>query len=280
MKRLIIILCGFLYAGWALEAQPAYRFTYTFQYKVESEGNYRLKEMKLDYDGKTSFFYDENRFLKDSLICKTFDKNGNTVDEDAYAKATRLPVAHSFCSVSDFSRDVMSHYYTEVAFFKGEMPSSMPAWELKPEQKEVAGYDCRKAECTFLGRRWSVWYTEELPIPVGPWFLWGAPGLVVHASDEEQLFIFRLLSAEQSEVSRLNNWISYYDNNAGRHNAIVFDYPMKQMERIHSRYERDVDYFNSVHGISGGYVLDRSGNRIDEPTTFPYIPLIPDAYWK
>lgn len=59
------------------------------------------------------------------------------------------------------------------------LPSSMPVWELKPDLKEVAGYDCRLAECSFLGRHWTVWYTEKLPIPTGPWFLWGAPGLIV-----------------------------------------------------------------------------------------------------
>lgn len=99
--------------------------------------------------------------------------------------------------------------------------------------------------------------------------------------DEDHLFNFRLLGSKQIAESRLENWLSYYTLMAEKHYKISYDYGMKEMERTHSRYKRDTDYFNSIHGGgSGAYVVDRHGNRHDEPAVLPYIPLIPDSYWK
>ncbi|MDO4770595.1 MAG: GLPGLI family protein [Porphyromonas sp.] len=50
---------------------------------------------------------------------------------------------------------------------------------------------------TVLGRRWTVWYTLEVPTPAGPWKLWGLPGLIVEATEAEGLFAFSLSSFEK-----------------------------------------------------------------------------------
>ncbi len=61
-----------------------------------------------------------------------------------------------------------------------------PAWELAEERKDIGGYSCRKACCEQGGRRWTVWFTTELPGIAAPRCLTGLPGVVLEASDEEQ----------------------------------------------------------------------------------------------
>ena len=46
---------------------------------------------------------------------------------------------------------------------------------------QVLGYECHKATTTFRGRTWAVWFTEEIPLNIGPWKLGGLPGLILKA---------------------------------------------------------------------------------------------------
>ena len=47
----------------------------------------------------------------------------------------------------------------------------------------IGGYSCKKASCKYAGRQWNVWYTEQIPIPAGPWKLCGLPGMILKAED-------------------------------------------------------------------------------------------------
>lgn len=72
-----------------------------------------------------------------------------------------------------------------------EMP--MLDWELTDSTATVLGYECRSARCRFRGREWTVYYTEEIPLPEGPWKLHGLPGLIMKASDEYGHYTFECI---------------------------------------------------------------------------------------
>ncbi|WP_321517781.1 GLPGLI family protein [uncultured Bacteroides sp.] len=63
-------------------------------------------------------------------------------------------------------------------------------WAICPNKKEILGYKCQKAETTFRGRTWQVWYTTDIPISEGPWKLSGLPGLILDAQDKDSVFHF------------------------------------------------------------------------------------------
>ena len=52
------------------------------------------------------------------------------------------------------------------------------------------GYHCHAAKCTYGGREWKVYYTNDIPLPYGPWKLNGVKGLVLKAEDSEHNFVF------------------------------------------------------------------------------------------
>lgn len=56
-------------------------------------------------------------------------------------------------------------------------------WTLKSTRKKIHGYNCKLAEGEYSGRKWKVWYTEEIPVNSGPWKLGGLPGLILEAED-------------------------------------------------------------------------------------------------
>ncbi len=76
-------------------------------------------------------------------------------------------------------------------------------WKLMGETKEIMCYECRRAEWTFGGRNWVAWYTEEIPVGVGPWKLDGLPGAIVEASDSEGHYTFKLIGVKMSPERKM-----------------------------------------------------------------------------
>lgn len=52
-------------------------------------------------------------------------------------------------------------------------------WQLKEEIKEIGSFLCQKAIGKYRGRMYEVWFTNEIPVPFGPWKLNGLSGLVL-----------------------------------------------------------------------------------------------------
>lgn len=282
MKKILLLSVVLIFQTFLLAGQDSYRFSYLQLRKNDpSAEKYFADNMTLDFDGRTSFYYDDISLKKDSLSVLAFSKSGEIADQKAYRESTRLPGSRTNDrAVIDFSKGQMFLYYFEVAFFDGKMPLVLPQWKTTGEEEEQSGYRCKIAKGNYLGREWTIWFTDEIPVNVGPWLLWGAPGLIVYAKDSENLFSFRLLGVEKIPASRLQEALAYRKNRESSPWSKVFSYSMKEMETMHTKYRRDVEYFNKIHGIVGGYMEDRNGSRIEEHKTLPYIPLISEEYWN
>lgn len=50
--------------------------------------------------------------------------------------------------------------------------------------KNVLGLSCHMAKTHFRGRDWTVWYSEDIPLSLGPWKLGGLPGLILEIENE------------------------------------------------------------------------------------------------
>jgi len=87
--------------------------------------------------------------------------------------------------------------YSTVASLEGAtriLKEPLPAihWKITEKQREIGAYRCLYAEGFFRGRKYGVWFTPDIPVHFGPWKLYGLPGLVVSASDENHAVTFRL----------------------------------------------------------------------------------------
>jgi len=59
-------------------------------------------------------------------------------------------------------------------------------WELKNEKKEIGSFSATKAVTSFRGRKYTAWFTTDIPVDVGPWKFHGLPGLILEIYDEEK----------------------------------------------------------------------------------------------
>lgn len=67
-------------------------------------------------------------------------------------------------------------------------------WKIYNQHKKIGGINCRKAVGEFRGRTYVVWFAETIPVPYGPWKLFGLPGLILEAKDTEGIFHYKATS--------------------------------------------------------------------------------------
>lgn len=71
-------------------------------------------------------------------------------------------------------------------------------WEISDSTKIILGYECIKAMTYFHGRKWTAWFSPEIPISNGPWKLGGLPGVILGASSDDGKYSFVATEIQQT----------------------------------------------------------------------------------
>lgn len=81
-------------------------------------------------------------------------------------------------------------------------------WKLTSGTKNIGEYKCKEATLNYGGRKWTAYYTEEIPLNYGPYIFNGLPGLILEIFDtkNEHHFLFEGIISN-------NNISIYVDNN-------------------------------------------------------------------
>lgn len=119
-----------------------------------------------------------------------------------------------------YDKKVDSLYSRDIGFrlVKEEIPDLR--WVLHNETKTIGKYICNKATTDFRGRKYTAWYTTEIPLPFGPWKLHGLPGLILEAYDtnKEVFWYFKALEYPSERgylLTRIDNknnsWLTFQD---------------------------------------------------------------------
>lgn len=141
-----------------------------------------------------------------------------------------------------------------------EMPT--PDWELTDSVTTVLGYECQSARCSFRGREWTVFYTEEIPIMDGPWKLYGLPGLIMKASDKDGHYTFECIGIK-SKADRP---------------VTIYKVPFNKTDRrgyYDAKHRYEVNPYAYYEATTGGHitVTDEAGNPQPDaydPIELPY----------
>lgn len=116
-------------------------------------------------------------------------------------KTSEAPVAQATIYVSKSHSDGIMNVYDQVGLEKMryEEPAGVIDWEISDSVRTVLGYDCQMASADFHGRRWTAWFTPEIPLQEGPWKMSGLPGLILKARTNDGLYIFTATGLQQTD---------------------------------------------------------------------------------
>lgn len=78
-------------------------------------------------------------------------------------------------------------------------PRSLLQWDLHDEIREINGYQCQMATINYFGRKFTAWFTSEIPINAGPYLFSGLPGAIVELNDDYGVYTYSLLEVVRSE---------------------------------------------------------------------------------
>ncbi len=95
--------------------------------------------------------------------------------------------------LKDFNNGMLQH--REIYFatpYAMKAPLEAINWSFENETKKIGKFMCKKANCLFSGRKYTAWFTPEIPIKDGPWKFHGLPGLIIEIEDEKREYMFNL----------------------------------------------------------------------------------------
>lgn len=117
-----------------------------------------------------------------------------------------------FTSLADNSL----RYYSKFGDNRGYYDEALDEmqWEMVDSTTNILGYYCLMATTDYHGRRWTAWFTPDIPVPFGPWKFRGLPGLILKAeADNGRAFIATGLQKSDRSITPMYSPEEYQNVN-------------------------------------------------------------------
>ncbi len=169
------------------------RFVYqvTMKPDASNKSDVKTENAYLDISPEKSVFYSENRIKRDSVMKATFQSGGARSFNREQMEGLRSNINYSV------EKDKKSQKITykdrigrDVYTYEEDRPLN---WKILSETTKIGDYKVQKAETDFGGRKWTAWFTTDLPYQDGPYKFGGLPGLIVKAEDDKGDYSFDLM---------------------------------------------------------------------------------------
>lgn len=238
MKNLfsIVLIAVFAIAN---AQETANRFFYELTFKPKKDSVKIEKTMTvLDITKQKSIYRDYTTISQDSIIkvqIEAMQKSGVYKD---MSKSVKMPKFSE--KIDKFYPDMKVLYIERVA--NGFTPISIGYsenlkfdWKILNEKEKIGTYDTQKATADFGGRKWTAWFTLDLPFQDGPYKFHGLPGLIVKIEDSEKNYSWILQGNKKVE-----NWeeISYAEKISGM-SSKVSEVSKEKFQKTFNDFKKD-----------------------------------------
>ncbi len=169
---------------------------YLYEYQVDSSDitNRKTVEMPLYIGNKLSKFANSETFRLDSI---GLDEDNTIVPEGQdviidIGNGTTYLTRYTIIKELNSNNTTMYEYIYDDHKILDQINFK---WQLTANtDTTISGYPCKKATTLFAGRKYSAWYTTNIPINDGPYKFKGLPGLIIKICDTKNQHIFTLTS--------------------------------------------------------------------------------------
>ena len=168
LKHLLVVFALFSFVPEMLSAQEKELYiNYQHEQKYYFMGKYMPNEPRkievFAYDGKVT-----SRWTRRVIGKRLVDGVFVSYDEIQHIYRTQVDYKNNYLFEIDNSCRVIL-----------KEPLNLFQWKFKRETKDILGYPCYKATCSFRGRDYVAWATREIPFKAAPWKFHGLPGVVL-----------------------------------------------------------------------------------------------------
>lgn len=169
------------------------RFVYqvTMKPDASNKNDIKTENAYLDISQEKSVFYSENRIKRDSVIQATIQSGGARGFNRDQMENLRSNINYSVEKDKKSQKTIFKDRIgRDVYTYEEDRPIS---WKIFPETTKIGEYKVQKAETDFGGRKWTAWFTTDLPYQDGPYKFGGLPGLIVKVEDDKGEYSFDLM---------------------------------------------------------------------------------------
>jgi Protein of unknown function (Porph_ging). len=255
-NRILIALTVFLISITAVAQNntPFLEVHYAEKFRDDlmKKEKYRQDEMVLRISRTSSEFFSLWRRRYNEVQDSILAKGGSQAEVLTARNKIVYPLSNQHQTLYKNLPDKGVLTYTDRIFSKRyvyEEQMEKPQWKILPDKKNIANYSCQKAETTYLGRKWIVWFTDDIPISDGPWKLYGLPGLILEAADSEMDYQFTCMEIKKNVQSAA---ISIPK-------AQYIKCTKEQHVKILTEYNEDLNKFMNRQGLSGVFTVESDG---------------------
>jgi GLPGLI family protein len=191
MKKLGIIALALFIQNVSAQTN---RFVYQVTMKPDAENKTDIKTENayLDISSEKSVFYSENRIKRDSIMQKAFQGGGGrgSINRDQM-EGLRTNINYS---IEKDKKNQKTYFKDRIGRDVYSYEEDRPLnWKIESETRKIGEYKVQKAEADFGGRKWTAWFTTDLPYQDGPYKFGGLPGLIVKVEDDKGEYSFDLM---------------------------------------------------------------------------------------
>lgn len=109
-------------------------------------------------------------------------------------------------------------------------------WNISNEKQKIGAYNAQKATTEFGGRKWTAWFSTDLPFQDGPYKFSGLPGLIVKIEDDEKNYSWIL---QGNKKVKDYSEFSYIENLMQATGGKVKELPRDKFEKTFSDFKKD-----------------------------------------
>lgn len=195
MKKILTLFAVSVF--FALNAQEtANRFFYELTFKPKKDSAKLDKVMTiLDVVKDKSIYRDYTLLAQDSILkiqVEAMQKAGTFKD---ISKSVTMPKFSE--KIYKFYPGMKIQYVDRVA--NGFTPMNIGYnedlkfdWKIQSGKEKIGAYNTQKATTEYGGRKWTAWFTPDIPLQDGPYKFYGLPGLIVKVTDDGNNYSWEL----------------------------------------------------------------------------------------
>lgn len=176
-----------------------YKFTY--QNDSTSSASPRSVFTQLMIGDDESHFQTISKFRSDSALSLSSSKGGifysyGSIPPTNFLIVKKDEMINTYEPLNGIGFDGNN----ELSYY--EEKKEVMQWEIHPDTIHLHQFVCQKATTNWGGRKWTAWFTMDVPISDGPYKFCGLPGLVLSIADQDKYFTFDMVSI--SKVDKLS----------------------------------------------------------------------------
>lgn len=183
MKNIYILILLFL-LNFTSGQNKQFFYEYKFIPDSTNKADIRTEMMVLNVQKDRSEYYSFERYSIDSTMLVAVNKG-------LFAPAPDKETMNDRIIKYPNSNQIV--YITFLMWDKYKVKQDVQFdWKLTNEFAKILNYDVQKAMTEYGGRKWTAWFTKEIPIQDGPYKFKGLPGLILKLEDSNKNHVFEL----------------------------------------------------------------------------------------